>query len=94
MSEKSNQKVKILNESSITKIINHFIEVKRYGLTSIANCPFHTDTHPSLFISESRKLYKCFACGAGGDSINFVMKYKKLSLAQAMREIENSNLVN
>lgn len=37
MSEKSNKKVKILNESSIAKIINHFIEVKRYGLTSIAN---------------------------------------------------------
>ena len=42
-----------------------------------ALCPFHDDTNPSLSIDESRHMYKCFACGAGGDMFAFLMQYGK-----------------
>ena len=44
-----------------------------------ANCPFHDDTNPSLSINDDKGLYKCFACGAGGDIYNFVREYDHLN---------------
>jgi DNA primase len=44
-----------------------------------ACCPFHDDNNPSMSIDDNRRLYKCFACGAGGDVFNFVREYDALS---------------
>jgi DNA primase len=43
-----------------------------------ALCPFHDDENPSLSIDRTRKMYKCFSCGAGGDAFRFVREYSKL----------------
>lgn len=41
------------------------IKVKNNGM---ACCPFHNDRHPSMKIDKN---YHCFACGVGGDAIDF-----------------------
>jgi hypothetical protein len=75
--------------------------IESYGLESFgrkgdnkatALCPFHNDGNPSLNIDGPRRLYKCFACGAGGDVFNFVREYGKLkgqemSFYQAVRHV-------
>mmetsp|Transcript_18377 Transcript_18377/g.38258 ORF Transcript_18377/g.38258 Transcript_18377/m.38258 type:complete len:1128 (-) Transcript_18377:66-3449(-) len=38
-------------------------------------CPFHDDTKPSLHFSDSKQVFKCFACGVGGDIYRFVSSY-------------------
>ena len=43
--------------------------------TAKACCPFHDDNNPSMSIDDNRGLYKCFACGAGGDVFNFIREY-------------------
>ena len=43
-----------------------------------ACCPFHNDNNPSMSIDDARGLYKCFACGAGGDIFNFIREYDYL----------------
>lgn len=48
------------------------------GNRATAVCPFHDDHSPSLSIDASRQIYKCFACGAGGDIFRFVQEYSKL----------------
>ena len=67
-------------------------QFKRHGThRASAICPFHDDTSPSLQIDASRQIYKCFACGNGGDVFRFVREYAKvhdgteLSLSQAVR---------
>lgn len=35
-------------------------------------CPFHPDTHPSLWIDNDRGVFGCHACGQHGDIVNFV----------------------
>ena len=45
--------------------------------SAMALCPFHKDTHPSLRIDGKKQLYKCFACGAGGDVYQFVRQYQE-----------------
>jgi len=53
-------------------------------------CPFHDDSEksPSLSYHPTKKILKCFVCdGGGGDLINFVRDYKKISKLEACMEI-------
>lgn len=57
-----------------------------------AICPFHDDHNPSMSIDGQRGIYKCFACGAGGDVFNFVREYSALksepmTFYQAVRHV-------
>lgn len=59
-----------------------------------AVCPFHNDRNPSLNIDGTRRMYKCFACGAGGDVFNFVREFGKLkgqemSFYEAVRHVSS-----
>ncbi len=49
------------------------LKVKRNG---IACCPFHDDKHPSMKIDKN---YYCFACGVGGDVVDYVSRMFRLS---------------
>ena len=63
----------ILNESNIQNILEY------YGLKitkNKCNCPFHTDSHPSMSIHPNKGIAKCFSCGAGGNAISFIQKYE------------------
>ncbi len=51
-------------------------------------CPFHNEKTPSL--SVKGEIWKCFGCGAGGDSIGFVMKYENLNFKQACDFIDRN----
>ena len=63
----------ILNQSNIQTVLEH------YGLKIVKNkcqCPFHADAHPSMSIHRNKGIVKCFACGAGGNTISFIQKYE------------------
>lgn len=63
------------------------LQVKRNGL---ACCPFHNDKHPSMKIDEN---YHCFACGVGGDAIDYVSRMFGLSQYDAaLKLIEDFTL--
>ena len=49
------------------------LQVKRNNL---ACCPFHDDKHPSMKIDKN---YYCFACGVGGDVVDYVSRMFRLS---------------
>lgn len=72
--------------SPVSQIIQNYIPLNRKGANLEAVCPFHADTKPSLKVNDQKGLYKCFACGAGGDSITFVMEYKKVDFKEAIKE--------
>ncbi|MDR1975753.1 MAG: DNA primase [Campylobacteraceae bacterium] len=71
----------------IVDIVGNYLELKRSGANFKAVCPFHDDTTPSLHVSPSKQIYHCFACGAGGDAIKFVMEYEKLTYPEAIEKI-------
>lgn len=56
---------------------NYGLHVKTNGL---ACCPFHNDKHPSMKIDRN---YHCFACGVGGDVIDYVSRLYGLSQYEA-----------
>ena len=52
--------------------------VRTHSGSAKACCPFHDDNNPSMSVSDDKGLYKCFACGAGGDVFNFIREYDYL----------------
>lgn len=78
-----------IKESPVSLVISNYITLNKRGTNLEAICPFHSDTKPSLKVNDAKGMYKCFACGAGGDSIKFVMDYKKIEFVDALKEICN-----
>lgn len=79
--------IEIIRETPISSIIGFYHSISKKGLNFEAICPFHSDTKPSLKINDDKKIYKCFACGAGGDAIRFVMDYQSIEFVDAIKEI-------
>ena len=75
------------NSIDIADVVGAYVSLKRSGSSLVGLCPFHDDKSPSMHVSTSRGLYHCFACGAGGDAIKFVMEYEKLSYPQAIEKL-------
>ena len=48
-------------------------------------CPFHDDHTPSLSFNVRKNTYRCFVCGASGDTISLVMNYLHKDFLDACR---------
>ena len=76
----------IRSKANIVDIISSYgIEVIKKGKDYVCVCPFHNDHSPSMSISVSRQIYKCFACGEGGNVFTFVQNYEKVSFPEAIK---------
>jgi len=73
----------------VVDIVSQFIEIKKSGANFKACCPFHGESTPSFVISPAKQIYHCFGCGAGGDSIKFVMEHEKLSYPEALEKLSS-----
>ena len=77
----------IIKSTPISSIISYYHPISKKGGNYEGICPFHGDSHPSLKINDSKGIYKCFACGAAGDSIKFVQDKLNVDFVQAIKEI-------
>ena len=77
----------ILSVAKIEEVVGEFVQLKRRGQNWVGLCPFHNDRSPSLYVSPRLGIYKCFVCGAGGDSVRFLMEHEKMSYPEALRHI-------
>jgi len=50
-------------------------------------CPFHEDHRPSMNVSPTKQIFKCFACGAGGDVLKFIQMREGLTFSQAVERL-------
>lgn len=84
-------KNRIKDDLPISAVIGQYIPLQRSGAGLVALCPFHQDSKPSMNVNDTKKIYKCFACGAAGDAITFVQKYRGLDFIEALKEICQKN---
>ena len=76
---------RIKDANNIVDVVSERLTLHKAGVNYIATCPFHSDKSPSLTVSPTKQIYKCFACGAGGDVIKFVQEYDKISFFEAVK---------
>ena len=77
-------------QADISLVIQQFLPLKRTGTNRyVGVCPFHDDHSPSMTVNPTIGRYKCFACGAGGDVIEFVKEYEKIDFNGAVEWVAN-----
>lgn len=76
---------RILDAAKIEDVVSEFVSLKKRGSNYIGLCPFHNDKTPSFYVSPSKGLCKCFACGKGGNAAHFVMKHEQMNYYDALR---------
>lgn len=75
----------IRSASDIVDVVSGYVKLQKKGSNYVGVCPFHNDKNPSMSVSQSRQIYHCFSCGAGGDVFRFVMEYENLSFPEALK---------
>ncbi|SEW35585.1 DNA primase [Chitinophaga arvensicola] len=75
----------ILSRIDIVEIVGSFVKLKKRGANYLGLCPFHNEKSPSFTVSPGKEIYKCFGCGASGNSISFIMEHEKYSYVEALR---------
>ncbi len=61
----------ILQSVNIVDVVNRVVPLTYKRSEYYGICPFHDDSKESLQVNERKQIFKCFACGAGGDAIQF-----------------------
>ena len=74
----------IVARTDISDLIGSYVSLKRAGSNMHGLCPFHSERTPSFTVFSKSNSFYCFGCGAGGDSISFVMKAENLDYPSAV----------
>lgn len=86
---------KVIETANIVDVIGEFVTLKKKGVNYIGNCPFHNEKTPSFIVSPVKGIYKCFGCGAGGNSvIKFIQEHEKLNYPHAVRYLGKKYNIN
>jgi DNA primase len=70
--------------ADIVEVISAHTDLRRQGARWVGLCPFHEERTPSFSVDAQEKLYHCFGCGVGGDTIKFVEEKEGLGFAEAV----------
>ena len=76
---------KIMEAVNIVDVVGEFVNLRKAGVNYKGLCPFHDDKTPSFMVSPARQICKCFACGEGGNAVNFLMKHEQITYPEALR---------
>jgi DNA primase len=76
---------RIFDAAQITEVVSDFVTLRKRGVNFLGLCPFHNEKTPSFTVSPAKGIYKCFGCGKGGNSVNFIMEHEHLDYVGALK---------
>jgi DNA primase len=77
----------VRRSNDIVDVVQEYLPLKHVGANWRGICPFHNDTNPSLYVSQPKQIFKCFACGKSGNVFTFVQDYEKLTFFEALKKL-------
>ena len=77
----------IVDVAHIEDVVGEYVSLRKRGANLLGLCPFHNEKTPSFNVSPSKGIFKCFGCGKGGNSVNFIMEYEHLNYIQALKHL-------
>ena len=75
----------IIDTARVEEVVGEFVNLKKRGVTYVGLCPFHNEKTPSFTVTPKSGIYKCFGCGKGGDSVNFLMEHEHFTYPEALK---------
>ncbi len=76
---------RILDSAEISDVVSDFVTLRKRGVNMLGMCPFHNEKTPSFTVSPAKGIFKCFGCGKGGNSVNFIMEHENLTYPEALK---------
>lgn len=76
---------RIIDAAEISDVISDFVTLRKRGVNQLGLCPFHNEKTPSFTVSPAKGIFKCFGCGKGGNSVNFIMEHETLTYPEALK---------
>lgn len=77
----------IRSRNDIVDVIGEYVHLDKKGSNHMGLCPFHNEKSPSFSVSQSKQMFHCFGCGAGGDVFTFLQKYNSLTFPEAVQQL-------
>ena len=77
----------VLRSNNIVDVVGTYVHLQKKGANYFGLCPFHNEKSPSFSVSESKQMFYCFGCGAGGNAATFLMKYENYSFREALETL-------
>ncbi len=71
--------------NDIVDVVSGYVRIQKKGNSYFGLCPFHNEKSPSFSVSQSKQMFYCFGCGAGGNVFTFVMQYENYSFQEAVK---------
>lgn len=75
----------IRSRIDIVELVSQRVSLKKAGKSWTGLCPFHDDRNPSFRVNPELGVYKCWACGVGGDIFTWVMETEHVDFPEALR---------
>jgi DNA primase len=78
---------KVLNDVNILDVISPYVSLKARGRNYFGLSPFRTETKPSFSVSPDKNMWYDFGSGQGGNAIQFIIEFEKISFGEAVKLI-------
>ena len=78
---------RVLDEIDIVDVISQYVDLKKRGKNYFGLSPFRTETKPSFSVSVDKNLWYDFGSGQGGNAIDFLIEYERISFVEAVRSL-------
>lgn len=75
--------------NNIVDVIGGYVKLTKKGSNYVGLCPFHNEKTGSFSVSETKQMYHCFGCGAGGNVFTFLREYENFSFQESMEFLAN-----
>ncbi len=79
--------LQVQQANDIIDVIGEHVSLRKKGREMVGLCPFHDDHSPSMNVNPVKQIFKCFACGAGGDVFKFIQMRENLTFPQAIERL-------
>ena len=78
---------RVLEEVDIFDVISQYVDLKKRGKNYFGLSPFRSETKPSFSVAPDKNMWYDFGSGQGGNSVQFLIEYEKISFSEAIRSL-------
>ena len=84
---------RVLEEVNIFDVISQYVDLKKRGKNYFGLSPFRSETKPSFSVAPDKNMWYDFGSGQGGNSVQFLIEYEKISFSEAIRSLAEKHSI-